>query len=140
LEGDAGLAVSHALKAGRPGDPVRVRRLDSPDQDYFLVPWVADEGTLLVAHLNAASGEVAGFASASRPGPPVMIDPGRARTVAEERLHHTVSRESEIVWQPCQESASPFLPFYRFESAAGAVYVRADGTVFYALTPFGKGG
>ena len=40
----------------------------------------------------------------------------------------------ETVWQPCAESASRFLPFFRFLVQGQPVYLRADGVLFETLT------
>ena len=39
-----------------------------------------------------------------------------------------------LVWKPCVQSRSPFLPFYQFTVGDSFVYYRVDGERFDALT------
>jgi len=45
-----------------------------------------------------------------------------------------------LVWQPCQESYSPYLPFYQYTIGDNKIYVRVDGEVFSKLTIKGPHG
>lgn len=45
----------------------------------------------------------------------------------------------EVVWRPCRESTSRFLPFWRFHIQGRTTYVRADGAIFEALSTTGRG-
>jgi hypothetical protein len=40
----------------------------------------------------------------------------------------------EMVWQPCIESTTRFLPFWRFRVGGQLLYLRADGVLFENLT------
>jgi hypothetical protein len=44
-----------------------------------------------------------------------------------------------VVWRPCRESTSRFLPFWRYQIDGRPVYVRADGIAFDELTTTGRG-
>jgi len=46
----------------------------------------------------------------------------------------TVGRHPVLVWKPCRQSTSPFLPFYQFSVGDRLVYLRADGVWFDRLT------
>lgn len=57
------------------------------------------------------------------------------------RLH----LDGELVWQPCDQSSTPFLPFYRVRqldpsgNAQATVYIRIDGRIFRELTRYRLG-
>lgn len=42
-----------------------------------------------------------------------------------------------LVWRPCQESYSPYLPFYQCTIGERMIYVRVDGEIFTHLTTTG---
>jgi hypothetical protein len=44
-----------------------------------------------------------------------------------------------LVWRPCRQSTSPFLPFWRVAVEGRTLYVRADGIMFEELTTAGRG-
>lgn len=45
----------------------------------------------------------------------------------------------EVVWRPCRESTTRFLPFWRFLVQGHWRYLRADGKVYDELTTTGRG-
>lgn len=45
----------------------------------------------------------------------------------------------DVVWRPCRQSTSRFLPFWRFRIESRTIYVRADGVMFDELTTTGRG-
>ena len=69
---------------------------------------------------------------------PRLLPPGDVeRRLARSRYPGLVV-DNELVWYPCDQSASPFLPFHVARDPGGsrriAAYVRADGEVFTSLT------
>jgi hypothetical protein len=44
-----------------------------------------------------------------------------------------------VVWKPCRESTSRFVPFWRYLIAGRTIFIRADGAVFTELTTTGRG-
>jgi hypothetical protein len=48
-------------------------------------------------------------------------------------------RPADVVWYPCVQSNSRFLPFWMFPINGRPVYVRADGVIFDQLTFTMKG-
>ena len=38
-----------------------------------------------------------------------------------------------MVWKPCQESLSPFVPFYSLQVGNRTIYARVDGKIFTKL-------
>ena len=68
----------------------------------------------------------------------------RRLDVAGWRRHALLRREglsasSTLVWKPCQESLSPYLPFTMVTYGDRPVYVCADGEVFTKLTEASPG-
>jgi hypothetical protein len=122
----------------RAGTPLLVKRLDSPAHDYYLVPWEDDRGIVAVVQIDAVTGA---FTSAA----PFPVPQERLVMSAEEAARAvsatvgTPARETELVWMPCRESASPLQPLYRVRTEHGEVFVGATG-VQQTLTPFGRGG
>jgi hypothetical protein len=130
-----GDAAVRSLAQAHPGTPLLVARIDDPNGDYYLVPWENERGVAVIVQVNARSGAMASLAELPSPQPGIVITPDDAvRAVPNAR---GIPR---LVWQPCRESSSAFLPFYRIDTGEGAVFVRGDGRVFQTLTPFGRGG
>ncbi|HSU83081.1 MAG TPA: hypothetical protein VLR69_11730, partial [Thermoanaerobaculia bacterium] len=75
-----------------------------------------------------------------QPIPRVVVPPAEAERIVRERTGLSVVAEPRLVWLPCRESSSPFLPFYRIATGGGDLFVGADAAVHPRLTPFGKGG
>ena len=50
----------------------------------------------------------------------------------EFRREH-VGLHPVLVWKPCRQSVSPFLPFYQFSVGSSLVYLRVDGELFNEL-------
>ena len=105
--------VAAALAAGHVADPVLVKRLDMPEHDYYLVTWADEQGIRLIAQVDAVTGALASAAPLQQPLPRLMIDASEARRLVIENLDPDVIGEPQIVWYPCRESASSFLPFYQ---------------------------
>ena len=67
----------------------------------------------------------------------VMTDSDRAGRL-------TVRREAyclypTLVWRPCRESLSPFVPFHMVTAGSHRVYVRLDGRIFAGLRLYNPG-
>jgi hypothetical protein len=45
----------------------------------------------------------------------------------------------ELVWRPCTQSTTRFLPFWRLQAGGKPVYLRADGVRFEDLTVNNRG-
>ena len=133
-------AVAAAYAGAQPGVPLLVTRLDQPNRDYYLVPWQDQRGVLLVALVDAASGEMASAAAFATPMRQLVMSPSEARRLVETQLNTRVRGDPKLVWQPARESASPLQPLYRVSVDGGEAFVAADGAVHRTLTPFGKGG
>ena len=44
-----------------------------------------------------------------------------------------------LVWRPCQESRSPYYPFYQITVGGVTIYVGYDGRVYSTLHDLGRG-
>ena len=130
--------VAAALSTGHVGELILVKRLDEPERGYYLVTWGDEQGIRLIAEVDANTVELTSAVAAAQSQ--LMIDMTEARRLVLEKSSQEVLGEPQIVWHPCRESSSPYLPFYRFTTAEGMVFVRGDGALYTSLTPFGKGG
>jgi hypothetical protein len=146
-----------AITGATPGQPRVVQHLDDPNVSYLIVPFSNADAIPLVVSLNATTGEYL-QAAASR-DPKVDVHPIKDSKTIKENLvsgqarigdRTIVLRPEELpegdlpmVWKPCLESFTPFVPFYRvsFQPGPGLrpltspLYARAsDGALFTGLT------
>ena len=103
-------------------------------QDYFIVS--VERGKGLSARF-AHDAETGAFleAEAARTADGVLpeyVDP--AQSLPIEGATPSAIGTYEAVWQPCLQSTSRFLPFFRFHVNGQPVYLRADGVLFETLT------
>jgi hypothetical protein len=120
--------AAEALESGEFGEPpVLVEHLDRPDEAYYLVPWMVEGGRVTaIAQVDAHSGLLDGFGVLGS-------------TDTDWRLWESSSHR-RLVWKPCRESWSSYLPFYQETDEDGrSWYVRIDGERFFELTS-GLGG
>jgi hypothetical protein len=134
------LALAEARRAGQPGAPVLVVRLDMPGQGYYLVPWQDERGILLIVQVDARTGALSSLAALSSPLERLVLRGEEARRIVQERTNARVVGEPRLVWQPCREAANPLQPFSQVFIEGGSVFVSGCGKVHNTLTPFGKGG
>jgi hypothetical protein len=138
-----------ALRQASAGPPRLVHRLDRLQSFYYLVPFSRRSTVTAQALVDPASGafleaQAAEDAERSLPmarAPSAVMDlVSRCRLdVPGWRRHTLLQREgmsasSTLVWKPCQESLSPYLPFTMVTYGDRHIYVRADGEVFTQLT------
>lgn len=149
----ADVAWQSAFADAEPREPVLVRHLDDPGLDYYIVDFRASDGRptgrmMFGVHIEGP-GEVTGI---DRPGaslPPLVsrqealsLIANRQLTLPDGRLVPLVAAEfnaADLVWKPCDQSLTPFEPFYRLRIAGFVVYLRVDGELFTELTEFGAG-
>ncbi|HSB09222.1 MAG TPA: hypothetical protein VLM38_06895 [Blastocatellia bacterium] len=132
--------VAAAYAGGHAGVPLLVTRVDEPDRDYYLVPWLDQRGVVLVAQVDGSSGEMSSAAVLPTPMPSIVMSPDEARRIVASRLALRITGEPKLVWRPSHESASPLQPLYHIPVEGGEAFVGVDGSVYRRLTPFGKGG
>lgn len=129
-----------ALAEGEPGVPVYVVRLDQPGHGYYLVPWQQVRGIAAIIQIDAQTGLLASVATPSTFQQALVISKEELwRQIAAQSTLRVIG-DPTLVWQPCRETASPFLPLYRVPTDGGHLFVGMNGVLHQQLTPFGKGG
>ena len=151
--------VAPRLRGGGWSEPVLVTRLDRPGEFYYLQPWETDQGITGIAKVDARFGTFNGFQALAGPNPALLI--GRERRDRLERriasridglkidlpglkgkltmFKDAYATSPTLVWKPCRESWSPYLPFHQLTIGSETLYTRIDGPVFTELTG-GSGG
>jgi hypothetical protein len=113
-----------------------VRRLDHPDDAYYLVVIGEEQNALAVAAVGAKAGEIRTSARLSSGQSPLRINKSEAINFAGEGASNGV----ELVWQPCVASRSPLYPLWLVRTSSGSVYVDQQGNVWKQLNTVGRGG
>lgn len=144
--------VASAIEDAKPGKPQQVLRLDKPNTYYYLVPWENKEGVAALTQIDARFGI---FHSLQLREKPTRKEFLHKDDILKRVMHNRFELPEQkgrlilypevaclsptLVWQPCQESFSPHLPFYQFTVGEHTIYVRVDGEVFTKLTTTGRG-
>lgn len=129
-----------AMATGHPGDPVYVARLDQPGHGYYLVPWLQLRGITLIVVIDAQTGMLSSVAHQATPQSNLVLSLEELRLRIAEQSSLQMTGEPTLVWQPCRETASPFLPLYMVPTNNGTIFVGMNGALHHQLTPFMKGG
>lgn len=132
--------IQQAMAEGQPGDPIYVARLDQPGHGYYLVPWQQARGITLIVLIDAQTGMFSSVAHQSTPQHNLVISLEELRRHIAEQSSLCVKGDPTLVWQPCRETASPFLPLYMVPTEGGNIFVGMNGALHRQLTPFMKGG
>jgi hypothetical protein len=138
-----------------PAEPVLVHRLDKPNEYYYIVPMQGRErNTVSLVNINARFGNYEQSAFAAEEQGHIRFTPltgeailkligRRVLDVEEKRIINiypeAVCIYSSLVWRPCRESLSPYLPFHMVTVGPHRIYVRVDGKVFNTLHIDDKG-
>ena len=125
-----------------------VQRLDDPDLYYYIVTFQASAKETARVVVDAFNGTLRQASGIEREGD--SLKPYIPAPAALARLHSyaevapdalrfrvrtgTVGQHPVLVWKPCKQSTSPFLPFYQLSIGDSFVYYRVDGEEFDALT------
>jgi hypothetical protein len=128
--------------------PLLVRRLDRDNSYYYIVSFGPErrETARLIVDAHSAEfdeaiaveredGSLAPFIEPRR-----TLDPWWARLVELPALRdyritrETVKVDDSLVWRPCDQSTTPFLPFYQVYVGDSLIYLRIDGEPFDRLT------
>ena len=127
-----------ALSLGReiPGSAAHVARIDRPGTGYYLVRFGAENATLAVAAVDAASGEVLSYAKLPGSGPHLAVTAEEATRRAGAKPIGT----PHLVWRPCRASFSMLFPLWEIPTAMGSVYVDQQRRLWTVLEPGGPGG
>ena len=139
---------ARAMTSARPQSAQLVQRLDHPDRYYYIVTFAVgsrETARAIVDGFDGTMEEVDGIENEDDSLPrylaaPVAVERLLAETtqlpdVLRYRVRQgTVGEHPVLVWKPCFESRSPFLPFYQLSVGDSFVYYRVDGEQFDALT------
>ena len=138
-----------ALAAGETDRGVRlVERLDCHDHYTYMIDFRTGEKVTARMLINARTAGYARAIGVVRPGAELrtLIDPDEVLSGLWNRRpnvpglggrvlrRETIGRHPVLVWMPCRQSMSPFMPFYQFSVGDRLVYLRADGIWFSRLT------
>ena len=142
-----------AFAGASPDAPRLVKRLDQIDQYYYIVTFSVSERVTARLRMNAHTGnysEGIGVDKITGELPPYQTPEQTheriARMVSAERKKKkrkgpsvpAISIEPRLVWKPCAQSLSAFLPFYLITVDRSVRYARVDGEIYDELT-FGAG-
>jgi hypothetical protein len=144
--------LNPALQGARPVSAHLVQRLDRRDEFYYLIVVHRGEQPTAIIRGDALHGTFHGALSLEGATRSPIIAPDDAvaaarRAVIDRRDGHgrIVLRDDAfclspvMVWRPCQESRSPYYPFYQITVGADTIYVGHDGRVYPALHDLGRG-
>jgi hypothetical protein len=143
------------LKGVKAGDPVLVQRIDKKGEYYYLVPLQnSDKNIHSVVSIDGRFGNYRESCFAKEVNNPLgyrYLDRKKITLLLENWLQHehkgivlkvfpkAMLIDPVMVWKPCQESYSPYLPFYVVHLGTNNVYVRIDGEVYSELTQKSRG-
>lgn len=129
-----------------------------PIRDYYIVDFRRDNRTTGLILLNALSGKVGSIAGIQKPGDAMFrfVRPNEVTALFAKYGHDLASGDvgepidvkairlqSTLYWEPCDQSLTPFKPFYRVEhvkpGGSDDFFVRVDGEIHKAITHGGAG-
>ena len=138
-----------ALDDTEPGTPVLVQRLDEIDSYYYIVPLVRGRlGVTAAVAVDARFGDYRQAIALPRGGSSILTALDSKRVLREtlerpidlgDRAGRLIVRREAyclyptLVWRPCRESLSPFVPFHMVTVGNHRIYVRLDGRIFAGL-------
>lgn len=143
-------AWRRSLNKTAPTAPILVQRLDRRDSFYYIVPMQVSRKLIpVLVCVDARFGNYQQAARISDRGnnalrglsfdPKMAINKIVGKTLdLGRRGRLTVRKEAfalypTLVWRPCRESMSPYVPFFMVTVGDRRIYVRADGQVFGGL-------
>lgn len=145
--------IDRALKNAVPGKPTLVNETDQLNAYYYLVPYEVGKAVIVHTKVDARFGGFRGLQLLNKPLPNPFLSKDRAlKLILGKRFElpdvvgrvilfpGIVSVAPMLVWRPCLESMSPYLPFYQINVGPHVIYIRVDGEVFTKLTPAAFGG
>lgn len=143
----------NALAGIEPVQPLLVARLDRPNRYYYLVRMRRRELVSALALVDGRFGNFQQAATLERDDlyrnvigrddiekilfeKPIWLGKLQGRLKIYPKLYCIYPT---LVWRPCQESLSPYYPFYMVSVGEHRIYIRIDGAVFTSLTTDTKG-
>lgn len=136
-----------ALDSAEPKAPTLVQRIDRKDAYYFIVTFnIASRETarFIIDGFGGKLTEASGVTEPDKSLPRYVSSQEAldrmltARAASKMKWPFEFRREHVglhpvLVWKPCRQSPSPFLPFYQFSVGSSLVYLRVDGQLFSEL-------
>lgn len=140
----------NSLAGTKPGKPILVQRLDRRDSFYYIVPMKGKKQAVPV--LVCVDGRFGNYQQSARISDPwgnalanLNFDPkgilakvlsrpidlgrqGKVQLRPEACVLHPT-----LVWRPCRESMSPYLPFFMVIAGDLRIYVSVDGRILTKL-------
>jgi hypothetical protein len=121
------------LAATTPVQVWPVRRLDRPDDSYYLVVFGENQAALGVVAVGAARGEIQTWANL----PGLKAHLALQEREAIERAGLGGGETAELVWTPCRATRSPLYPLWEVRTATRVVYVDQQGIAWPEVSPGG---
>jgi hypothetical protein len=136
------------LLSAEPRSALLVQRLDDPDLYYYIVTFQTGGRDTARAIVDAFDGNLDELEAIEETGEDLTTylpapaalqrlrkETERAADVLRFRVRDgLVGEHPVLVWKPCLQSRSPFLPFYQLSVGDSFVYYRVDGERFSKLT------
>lgn len=145
--------IDSALKNAVPGKPILVNETDQLNTYYYLIPYEVSKAVIVHTKVDARFGAFRGLQLLNKPLQNPFLSKDRVlKLILGKRFEipdvvgrvilfpGIVSVSTMLVWRPCLESMSPYVPFYQINIGPHVIYVRVDGEVFTKLTPAAFGG
>ena len=63
----------------------------------------------------------------------------KSKKKKKEKEYGPPAPEPFLIWRPCAQSLSAFLPFYRFVAPGQELYFRVDGRLYVGPLTYGSG-
>jgi hypothetical protein len=137
-----------AAEGAVPGEPMLVSRLNLPSDHAYIVPMLRTGRPTLLLMLDAydgsyrestpVAGEWPASLSEARARLGAMVASGAIAIEGEKEpvqlWPESTSVFPTLVWRPCLESLSPYLPFFQVNAGNRMIHVRLDGKVFGELS------
>ena len=137
-----------ALRDATPQPPQLVADFENAGRAYYLVEFLTGARSTARMVFDARAQTGAEYAGIDKPDEqlPRFLPPDEVlRTAAYRDSAGLVidggaaGARSTLVWKACDQSHTPFLPFYQIQQDRGVAYLRADGVLFTELTTTGAG-
>lgn len=123
-----------------PGKTMLVRALDSKDF-WYIVPFIESDNQIGgLMRVNAKNARFQEAKIAIYADQPFSLTRFTDKQIMKRLIDKYGSLKGKIVidpilvWKPCVQSYSRFLPFYKVKMGSRTVYVRIDGEVYARLT------
>jgi hypothetical protein len=133
--------LKEILQDVQPAEPVLVRHLDRKNAFYYIVPMVAKEKNIhALVSIEGTDGNYKQASFAKDVKNPIIFRPLSEKDILDLLRKQLNVKDKKIVisphlvWMPCMESFSPYLPFYEVTIGDYQVYVRIDKQIFTKLT------